>query len=108
MQRLRAGAVSTLLAERPWSDDARCRRDDAVHFFSPLTFERKPEKDRREATARALCRTCPVQRACLEHALATDEPHGIWGGLNELQRSWRRRKDAAEQSVFRASLPTYL
>lgn len=35
---------------------------------------------------RAVCRACPVRRACLEHALATGERHGMWGGLTPRQR----------------------
>jgi len=27
-----------------------------------------------------------VRRPCLDYALAIREPHGIWGGLNELER----------------------
>ena len=80
-----------------WRVLAACRGGHAVHFFAPAHFERKPEKDLREGAARALCRVCPVQRECLEHSLATSEPHGIWGGLNELERRRLLRKRAAEQ-----------
>jgi WhiB family redox-sensing transcriptional regulator len=27
-----------------------------------------------------------VRRECLDFALSTREPHGIWGGLNEIER----------------------
>lgn len=40
----------------------------------------------RERAAKEICRSCPVRRPCLDHAIATREPHGIWGGLNELER----------------------
>jgi WhiB family redox-sensing transcriptional regulator len=79
-----------------WHGHAECRRDNAVHFFAPGHFERKEEKDLREGQARALCRSCPVQQACLEYALAVHETHGIWGGLNELERRRLLRKRAAE------------
>jgi WhiB family redox-sensing transcriptional regulator len=46
----------------------------------------KPEKDARVDMARALCRACPVRQACLDYSLSVQEPHGIWGGLNELER----------------------
>ena len=91
-----------LLTEPVWRADAQCRRDNAVHFFPPAHFERKPEKDAREGAARALCRTCPVVRECLEHSLTTSEPHGIWGGLNELERRRLLRKRAAEQETASA------
>ncbi len=80
-----------------WRAAAACRAPSAVHFFAPAHFERKPEKDAREGAARALCRTCPVQPQCLEYSLAVEEPHGIWGGLNELERRRMLRKRAAQQ-----------
>ena len=29
---------------------------------------------------------CPVRPECLEYALEVRETHGIWGGLNEMER----------------------
>jgi WhiB family redox-sensing transcriptional regulator len=80
-----------------WRDAALCQGDLASYFFPPHHFERKPEKDRREAVARALCARCPVRQACLDYALAVREPHGIWGGLNELQRRRLLRRMEVEQ-----------
>ena len=85
-----------------WRAAAECRGENAVYFFAPSHFERKPEKDLREGAARALCRACPVQRECLEHSLTTNESHGIWGGLNELERRRLIRKRAAEQESITA------
>jgi WhiB family redox-sensing transcriptional regulator len=42
-----------------------------------LFFAEKPEDVDR---ARALCRHCPLQRACLAGALQRGEPCGVWGG----------------------------
>jgi WhiB family redox-sensing transcriptional regulator len=78
-----------------WRVGALCRGDDAVHFFAPAHLERKPEKDSREAQARALCARCPVLSSCLDYALSAGEPHGIWGGLNELQRRRMLRAKSA-------------
>ena len=88
---------STATSEPEWHLDAQCRRANAVHFFPPPHFEQKPEKDARESQARALCRACPVRPACLEHALTVREPHGIWGGLNELERRRELRRRAAAE-----------
>jgi WhiB family redox-sensing transcriptional regulator len=41
------------------------------------------------AEAKAICAGCPVRRQCLEFALRT-RPQAIWGGLTELERTWRR------------------
>jgi WhiB family transcriptional regulator, redox-sensing transcriptional regulator len=55
-------------------------------FFPPSHFERRDEKDLREANAKAICATCTVRRDCLDYAVQIREPHGIWGGLNETER----------------------
>ena len=55
-------------------------------FFPPPQFERKDDKLQRERRAKEICTTCSVRRECLDYALAIREPHGIWGGLNELER----------------------
>jgi WhiB family redox-sensing transcriptional regulator len=55
-------------------------------FFPPAHFERKDEKLDRERRAKAICTTCSVRRDCLDYALRIKEPHGIWGGHNELER----------------------
>ncbi len=88
--------LTPAVAEPTWRGDAQCRRDNATFFFSPGHFELKDEKALREGQARAICRACPVQQACLEYALAVQEPHGIWGGLNELERRRALRKRAAD------------
>ena len=48
--------------------------------------ESKEEKHVREHRAKAICAICPVRIECLEYAVRTHESHGIWGGLNELER----------------------
>jgi WhiB family redox-sensing transcriptional regulator len=55
-------------------------------FFPPSHFERKDEKAEREVRAKAICAQCSVQEPCLDYALKIREPHGIWGGRNELER----------------------
>lgn len=79
-----------------WRLAAACDGDNAVFFFAPSHFERKPEKDLREGAARAICGGCPVQSDCLDYAIRNAEQHGIWGGMNELQRSHLRRRLARQ------------
>jgi WhiB family redox-sensing transcriptional regulator len=69
-----------------WQRSAACRGEHAVAFFPPPHFERKELRLARERRAKAICRTCPVSAACLDYALAAREPHGVWGGLNEVER----------------------
>ncbi len=33
-----------------------------------------------------MCQHCPVLAQCRTHALAVQEPYGIWGGLSESER----------------------
>jgi len=40
----------------------------------------------RERKAKSICAVCPVRIECLEYAVRIREPHGIWGGLNEIER----------------------
>ena len=69
-----------------WQAKAACRGPQAAVFFPPTSFERKDEKEIRESRAKAICATCSVRRPCLDYALRIREPHGIWGGLNEVER----------------------
>ena len=69
-----------------WQLRAACRGPQAVVFFPPGSTERKEEKRRREAKAKDICRTCVVIDDCFDYAISIREPHGIWGGLNELER----------------------
>ncbi len=85
-----------MLADRMWGwqFDAACRGEDSALFFAPNYFERREEKDAREAGAKVICARCPVRDECLEYALRIREPHGIWGGLNEMERRLLLRERA--------------
>ncbi len=84
--------MSAQRTEDSWQIRAACRGPQSTVFFPPSTFERKDEKLEREGRAKDICRTCPARRPCLEYAVRIREPHGIWGGLNELQRARLRRR----------------
>ena len=55
-------------------------------FFAPNHPETRDEKHGREQRAKSICAICPVRVECLEYAIRIRESHGIWGGLNELDR----------------------
>ena len=78
--------MSVQRVEDLWQEKAACRGPQAAVFFPPSTFERKDEKEAREVRAKAICATCSVRKPCLEFAVKIREPHGIWGGLNEVER----------------------
>jgi WhiB family transcriptional regulator, redox-sensing transcriptional regulator len=69
-----------------WQQEGLCRATDAAVFFPPAHFEHKPEREAREAKAKAICAGCPVRATCLDWALTTREPHGVWGGYSEGER----------------------
>lgn len=72
--------------DRSWQLDGLCRGNHSHLFFPPSAVERKEERERREAKAKAICLVCAVRGACLEFALEIREPYGIWGGLTETER----------------------
>ena len=78
--------MSAQRTEELWQVKAACRGPQAVVFFPPSHFERKDEKQERERRAKAICAGCPVREPCRDYAIEIREPHGIWGGLNELER----------------------
>jgi WhiB family transcriptional regulator, redox-sensing transcriptional regulator len=81
-----------------WQFRAACRGEDAALFFAPHYFEKRPEKEAREAKARVFCNRCEVRQECLEYALRIREPHGLWGGMNEAQRrTLLRARDREDQ-----------
>ena len=84
--KLRGMVVSVLHAEEVWQDKAACRGPHTSLFFPPSHFERKDDKEAREAQAKSIFATCPVRKPCLSYALRIHEQHGIWGGLNEVER----------------------
>ena len=80
--------------EPKWQLAAACRGEDAAAFFAPNYFEKRSEKDGREAIAKVICGRCPVREPCLDYALAIREPHGVWGGRNEMERRAMLRERA--------------
>ncbi len=78
--------MSSQRAEGLWQDRAACKGPQSRVFFPPSHLERKDEREAREQRAKAICASCPVRIECLDYAIEIREPHGIWGGLNELER----------------------
>lgn len=70
-----------------WMAHAICASPhvDTDLFFGPW-WERAEDRVEREQKAKNFCAMCPVRPPCLEHALATREAHGVWGGATEAER----------------------
>lgn len=78
-------APDTLPRAKHWTDRAACADDHAdPEIFYPVG--QGPQALNDQAKARAVCARCPVQPECLHHALTAPEEHGIWGGLDEVER----------------------
>jgi WhiB family redox-sensing transcriptional regulator len=84
-------------ARTDWFDDAACRDADTTVFF--------PTSDADADVAKAICAACPVRDECLEHALGTRQPEGVWGGLTPIERHRliRRRQKAARKDRRRTA-----
>jgi len=68
-----------------WQLRGHCRGQDTSLFFHPEN-ERGGARAAREARAKTICQTCPVINECRDHALAVEEPYGVWGGMGEDER----------------------
>lgn len=75
-----------------WQTGAACRGADTAVFF--------PRTDADAGAAKAICDTCPVAQDCLEWAIETRQPEGVFGGLTptERHRLVRRRQKAARKA----------
>ncbi len=84
-----------------WQYEGACRSLPTEMFFHP-DGERGPRRKARENAAKAVCASCPVIAACRAHALAAQEPYGIWGGLTEEERLDIISKAQRQQRFFTA------
>ncbi len=66
-----------------WRFQARCADQDPDLFFPVGTGG---PAVRQALRAKAVCAQCPVITECLEWAIDTRQPHGVWGGLDEQER----------------------
>jgi WhiB family redox-sensing transcriptional regulator len=77
-----------------WRDFAACRDTNPDLFFPVGTTGPAIEQIEQ---AKAVCHECPVQTACLEFALLTNQDSGVWGGTSEEERRKLRRAWVARQ-----------
>ena len=80
-----AVAHFTVRQDWTWQSMAACRGLDTAIFYHPEN-ERGPTRHRREWEAKRICQGCPVVGPCLEWALDTHEPYGVWGGMSVEER----------------------
>ena len=86
-----AHLLTLTLESDEWRRTAACRDTDPDLFFPVGTTG--PAIEQIE-TAKAVCRQCDSQAACLEYAIATNQDSGIWGGTSEEERRKLRKQYA--------------
>lgn len=60
----------------------------------------------RESLAGLICQTeCPFVVECLERALVTNEPYGVWGGMGEGERR-KFRQHLLDEGYAQNEIPT--
>jgi hypothetical protein len=78
--------------------DGLCRREDPNLFFpegrgAPLAIQTEQ--------AKTVCNGCPVRAVCLEWAVETGQPTGVWGGLSvDERRDLMRERAELRQSSY--------
>lgn len=89
----RQRAQQAAFAFDAWRRYAACSDLDPSLFFPDDTTDQVDEAGQ-EATeaAKQVCAGCPVRRACLSFAIATNQQYGVWGGHDELTRRRLRRR----------------
>ena len=75
-----------------WFGRAACARPDAPPMFPHAT---DAEGIR---AAKQTCESCPVLSPCLQRAMDTGEPHGVWGGMTDEERRQARRRESRARS----------
>ena len=75
-----ANVAPPLLARIDWTA-AACYGDRVSDWTADVPSDR----------ARGLCHGCPIAAQCLAYAIAADEEHGLWGGLDRMEREQYRK-----------------
>lgn len=83
----------------PWMEHALCRQVGSDIFYAEAPDGLRGKflaawMKNANAEAKSVCGRCPVRDECLDHALATDERHGIWGGMTPDERRVEARRRA--------------
>lgn len=92
----------TINDDMTWMKDAACRTYDAVG----ADWYADPGVPQQRLAISICLNVCPVRSECLNHAIAAEERHGVWGGLTAKQRQvFARQKGQLRLSEL--ALPNY-
>ena len=99
-------------AAADWREAGACLTADPDLFF-PIAVGDGDTAGQQVSRALRICADCPVRQQCLEFAMRTREPAGIWGGTTpeervrvlraRTRRSRARGTDWAQMPEARAS-----
>ena len=95
VSQVRTAPSGPLRQQEVWFCRAACRALPTELFFPAGELDDQAVEQAEEA--KAVCAQCPVRIACLEFAIATNQPYGIWGGANTSERRSIRRRRQAER-----------
>lgn len=89
------------LASQSWREHAACQGQPVEWWYpgGPDSTRQKISNRIVDAPGIPICRSCPVRLSCLDHAISTNEPDGIWGGLTPTSRDHyaARRSQTADR-----------
>jgi WhiB family redox-sensing transcriptional regulator len=82
------------ILDSTWFDNAACKGK------TQLMFPKEHKDITYIAQARAICKSCPVQKECLEYALEFPpaDMHGVWAGLTSRQLAAEQRRRGVRPS----------
>jgi WhiB family redox-sensing transcriptional regulator len=85
-----SGVMMSLASRQDnWRERGACLLVDPELFF-PLSMAAGSQPQ--ITAAKRICARCQVRGTCLDFALSTGQPNGIWGGMTEEERSNLRRR----------------
>jgi WhiB family redox-sensing transcriptional regulator len=82
----------------PQIERARCADHDPEWWF-PISEASASSGD--AATAKSICKFCPLRELCLQFAADTRSMIGIWGGVDQ----WERQRMVARGELVRGARP---
>jgi WhiB family redox-sensing transcriptional regulator len=86
------------LNELDWQEKEAPCLGLTIIFFGEES-ETTAQKDARIKRAKDLCQECPMSDPCLEYALVTQQPYGIWGGKTSTERRSLIRRRARQRRI---------
>ena len=91
-------AAGSIPAPPRWAGTPACASVSDPELFFPLV-----ETSAAGAAAKAVCAGCELRVRCLEYALSSGMPAGIWGGLTTTEREAlvRARRRVARRATGR-------